>query len=118
MRDWTAWHDDYLDPSSELSRRLDVVQRAIRDWADGSAPGPLRVLSLCAGQAHDIAGALADHPRRDDLSGTLVELDPANAAAARSALRDAGLTAVRTVVGDAGSSSSFRTALPVDLVLV
>jgi hypothetical protein len=114
VRDWQQWHDDYDDPSSDLSRRLTVVQQRIRVWADGQPPGPLRVLSICAGQAHDLVGALRDHDRRDDVSGLLVELDPENVAAATVALRGAGLSHVQAVVGDASATDVQRTisALP------
>jgi hypothetical protein len=32
---------------------------------------------MCAGQGHDVLGALPDHPRRGDVTARLVELDPA-----------------------------------------
>jgi hypothetical protein len=117
VRDWQQWHDDYDDPSSDLSRRLTVVQQRIRVWADGQPPGPLRVLSICAGQAHDLVGALRDHDRRDDVSGLLVELDPENVAAATVALRGAGLSHVQAVVGDASATSAYA-GVPADLLLV
>ena len=118
VRDWQRWHDDYADPSSELSRRLAVVQRAIRAWADEQPPGQRRVLSLCAGQGHDLVGALRDHPRREDVAGLLVEIDPANVAAANDALRAAGLVRLRAVVGDAGAMAALTSTPPADLVLV
>lgn len=118
MQDWTRWHAAYADPTSELSRRLVVVQQAIRGWADAQPPGPLRVLSLCAGQAHDIVGALRDHSRRADVSGPLVELDADNVAVANAALLAAGLTGLRAVVGDAGTTTTFHQALPCDLAIV
>jgi SAM-dependent methyltransferase len=117
LRDWRRWHDDYLDPSSDLSQRLEVVQDGIRKWADALPAGPARIVSLCAGQGHDVVGALRDHPRRGDVTGLLVELDPDNVAAANEALRDAGLTGVHAVVGDAGNTSSYDGFVPADLVL-
>ncbi|MDT7537400.1 MAG: hypothetical protein QOI82_985 [Actinomycetota bacterium] len=116
-RDWRRWHDDYLDPSSDLSQRLEVVQQGIREWADALRAGPARIVSICAGQAHDVVGALRDHPRRDDVTGLLVELDPDNVSAANHALRDAGITGVRAVVGDAGNTASYEGVVPADLVL-
>lgn len=80
MSSWQAWHDDYEDPTSELSKRLALVRARIRAWASGADEGPLRLISVCAGQGHDVVGALAAHPRRRDASGILVERDEENVA--------------------------------------
>jgi hypothetical protein len=48
--DWHQWHDDYDRPDSTLGRRLEVVQEQIRLALDAAAPGPLRAVSMCAGQ--------------------------------------------------------------------
>ena len=45
-------------------------------------PGPIRVISMCAGEGRDLLGVLGDHPRRADVTGRLVELDPELAATA------------------------------------
>jgi hypothetical protein len=118
VRDWQAWHDDYGDPRSELSRRLLVVQQAIRTWLDARPPGPQRVLSLCAGQGQDVVGALRGHPRREEVTGLLVELDPRNVAVAEDALWEAGLRGLAAVAADAGCTSGLVAHAPADLVLV
>jgi hypothetical protein len=115
---WQSWHEDYEDPASDLSRRLAVVQESIRTWADEAPPGPLRLVSICAGQGHDVIGALGGHRRRRDVSGLLVELDGENVAAARRGLQRAGLAAVAAVAGDAGRLDAYTSAVPADLVLV
>ena len=81
--DWVAWHAPYDDPGSNLERRLRWVQRRIRMALDEMLPGPVRVLSLCAGQGRDLLEVLADHPRRGDVQAVLVEMDDRNVAAAR-----------------------------------
>ncbi|MGH3780504.1 MAG: hypothetical protein ACRDRO_07715 [Pseudonocardiaceae bacterium] len=83
--DWCAWHDDYDQPDSVLGRRLRVVQQQIWQALDDCPPGPLRVVSLCAGQGHDLLGVLARHSRREDVTARLVELDPRNVALANRA---------------------------------
>ncbi|MCM0675037.1 class I SAM-dependent methyltransferase [Micromonospora phytophila] len=117
-RDWYAWHDDYDDPESALSRRLAEVRRLVRESLDEAPPGRLRVLSVCAGQGLDLIPVLAAHPRRDDVTARLVELDPRNARVARSAARAAGLASVEVVVGDAARTDAYAGLAPADLVLV
>ena len=117
MTHWERWHQDYADPGSSLSRRLAAVQVRLVEALDGAPPGPVRLLSACAGQGHDVVGALRDHPRRSDVHGRLVELDPANAAAARLALAEAGL-ALDVLEADAGTTDAFVGAVPADLVLL
>src|SRR3954469_5738013 len=118
MADWQAWHGAYADPSSGLSQRLAAVQDAIRSSLRSQPAGPVRMLSMCAGQGHDVVGALADDPRRADVTGFLVELDPDNAALAADAIQQAGLTGLDVRVADAGRTDSYVDAVPADLLLV
>jgi hypothetical protein len=117
VRDWQEWHQEYDQPGSPLHRRLQIVQALIAEAFDRVPPGPIRAVSLCAGQGRDLLGVLADHPRRGDVAARLVELDPRNAEAARAAALDAGLAAVEVVTGDAGSSDAYVGAVPADLVV-
>jgi DinB superfamily len=113
-RDWHEWHRGYDQPDSPLSRRLRVVQEKIGDALDVAPKGEIRVLSFAAGEARDLLGVLDEHPRRDDVTGRLVELDPELAAIARERA-PAGLD---VFVGDAGVTASYADAVPADLVLV
>ncbi|MFD2764520.1 class I SAM-dependent methyltransferase [Micromonospora eburnea] len=117
-RDWYAWHADYEQPGSALSRRLAEVRVRVREALDAAPAGPLRAISLCAGQGHDLIPVLAAHPRRDDVTARLVELDPRNAEVARRAAAEAGLTGVEVVVGDAALTDRYADFAPADLVLV
>lgn len=114
--DWRTWHDDYDRPGSWLARRLRVVRQRISIALDDCPPGPVRVVSLCAGQGRDLLGVLAGHPRRDDVHARLVELDERNAAAATHAA--AGLSGVDVVVGDASLTDHYAGMVPANLVLV
>ena len=116
-RDWYTWHAGYDDPGSGLSRRLGWVQDRIRAALDEAPPGPLRAISVCAGQGRDLIGALAGHPRRADVTARLVELDPRNAAVARSLAAAADLGNVRIVTGDGSLTSAYAGLVPADLVL-
>jgi len=73
---------------------------------------------MCAGQGHDLIGALAGHERRGDVSARLVELDEDNVLLARRAAQDAGLDGVQIVGGDASLTDAYVGAVPADLVLV
>jgi hypothetical protein len=115
--DWHSWHDQYDRPDSWPARRLRVVRERIAVVLDGAAPGPLRVVSLCAGQGRDLLGVLADHPRRADVRARLVELDRGNAAVAREAASAAGLSGVEVVTEDAALTDHYADLVPADLVL-
>ena len=78
--DWERWHDAY-EPGGRLEGRLACVQERIRELLDERPPGPIHVVSMCAGQGRDLLPVLSTHPRRDDVSARLVELDPRNVAA-------------------------------------
>jgi hypothetical protein len=116
--DWFEWHDRYDDPNSRFVARLALVQRYLRAVLDQMPPGPITVVSVCAGQGRDILGVLRDHPRRDDAAVTLVEQDSRNAEFAREMARTGDLTAVTVVVGDAGDSTSYRGVGRASLVII
>jgi hypothetical protein len=96
-----------------LQRRLAIIQRQIGATLHSAAPGPIRVISMCAGQGHDLIGALDGHPRAGDVQARLVELDPRNCDAAR-AVAPPG---VEVVTGDASDTTAYRGAVPAELVL-
>lgn len=116
--DWYAWHADYDRPDSALSRRLAEVRRQIGAALDRAPAGPLRAVSLCAGQGRDLVPVLAGHPRRADVTARLVELDPRNAERATEAVRAAGLTGVEVLRTDAARTDVWVDLVPADLVLV
>jgi len=112
--DWHEWHQAYDHEGSPLARRLAVMQQCIAAAFDAAPPGLIRVVSMCAGEGRDLLGVLEHHPRRADVEGRLIELDPALASTARSRA-PAG---IEVLCADAGTTSSYRGAVPADLVLV
>jgi hypothetical protein len=116
-QDWYTWHHDYDVPDTALARRLAAVQEQIRAALATAPAGPLRAISLCAGQGRDLIGALAGHPRQHDVRARLVELDPRNADIARQGARAAGLPQVEVVTGDAALTDAYAGMIPADLVL-
>jgi hypothetical protein len=115
--DWQTWHDDYDRPDSRLAQRLRAVQTQIRAILDTSPTGPLRVISLCAGQGRDLLEVLSEHPRRDDVRARLVELDTRNTALAKERAHAAGLHQVEVVTADASLTDHYRGIVPANLVL-
>lgn len=118
MKDWVGWHAGYDDPASALSVRLRRVRAHLADAIAVAPAGPVRLVSLCAGQGHDVLGVLPDHPRRDDVSAVLVEADAHNAGQARRHAQEAGLAQVEVRVADASMVDSFADALPADVLLL
>ncbi|MEU8181703.1 class I SAM-dependent methyltransferase family protein [Micromonospora sp. NPDC049044] len=116
--DWHDWHLPYRDDTSPLSRRLRIVQRHITDWLDERSDSSLRVVSICAGQGHDLIGALASRPDTYRVRAELIEYDPRNVAAARRGIVAAQLTGFTVTHADAGDFAAYRTAAPADLVVL
>ena len=110
MIDWREWHAAYDDPESWVSQRLAAVQEQVAAALSAAPPGPIRVLSLCAGQGRDLLEVLPTHPRRSDVSAVLVELDPA--------LAPAPAPGVSVRVGDAGLVDGYADAAPADLLML
>lgn len=117
-KDWLAWHRPYDDDGSALQQRLAVVQGHLRRTLDQQPTGPIRLISLCAGQGRDLLGVLVDHPRRDDVVARLVELDPRNVHLARQSAAALELRGIEVVEGDAATTSAYTGAVPADVVLV
>jgi hypothetical protein len=115
-KDWVAWHSDYDDPNSSLSRRLRDVQQELRHALD-RRPGPVRIISMCAGQGRDVIPVLASHRARDRATALLVELDEHNTNDAQESVRLAGLTGVRVRRADASLTDNYADAVPADILL-
>ncbi|MGN6870135.1 MAG: SAM-dependent methyltransferase [Solirubrobacteraceae bacterium] len=115
--DWVAWHRDYEDPASALSGRLRVVQDQLRRALPIDPREPVRVISLCAGRAHDLIEVLRDYPHASLVRARLVEVDPRNVAAMRAAARERGID-LDIVLGDAAEPSFYEGVAPADVVLL
>jgi hypothetical protein len=115
-RNWNEWHRAYDEPDSRLSKRLRIVQERLREAIDERS-GPIRLISMCAGQGRDVIGVLAEHARQGEVQALLVELDPQLAETARSAAASAGLSGVHVACADAAMTDSYAGAAPADIVL-
>jgi hypothetical protein len=119
VNDWVGWHGAYDDPASALSARLERVRWHLSRAISEAPPGPVRLISLCAGQGHDVIGVLPGHHRRDEVRAVLVEADPVNVGLAARRAAEAGLGGVVEIRhADASLVSSFEDALPADVLLL
>jgi hypothetical protein len=112
-QDWAQWHEAYGEPDSSLAQRLMVVQERIRDAVSSAAPGPIRIVSMCAGDGRDLIGALLDHPRRADVRARLLELNSELVQRGRAA----AWNGIEFVAGDAAVTDHYAGAVPADVVL-
>jgi hypothetical protein len=118
VTDWLAWHERYREPNSALSQRLRLVRQHIHAWLDSRPGQALTVLSACAGQGDDLIGVLAERPDAGRVQARLLEYDPRNVAAARTAAAVAGLSRVAVTRADAGRLAAYAGAVPADLILL
>ncbi len=118
VRDYLAWHELYDDPGSSLPRRLALVREVLRAELD-ARPGPVRIVSLCAGDGRDILGVLAERDDAARVSVTLVEVLPELVERARSAAADVS-SEIEVVAADAGCSETYTglATVPADVVLL
>lgn len=117
-KDWSAWHESYTDDSSPLSRRLRLIRGHIASWLDERTNETLRVVSVCAGQGHDLLGVLSNRSDADRVGATLLECDERNVAAAQDKVSASGLSKVTVAHTDAGDLAAYVGAVPADLVLM
>lgn len=116
--EWRRWHEEYDDPDSRLSRRLEVVRTRLAEILTAHPSEEVRLLSLCAGDARDAIPVLAAHPKGRRVHGLVVELDNVLALRAADSAKRAGLPRLEVRRADAGDIASFSDVLPVDVLLL
>src|SRR5260370_4098542 len=104
-------NDQYDDPNSALAERLRIVQLRLGEQLTARPIGPVRLISMCAGQGRELFGVIPTHQRRLDVTGALVELAPANVRKARELAALHGLTSLEVIAGDAALSDVYSHQL-------
>lgn len=115
--DWTDWHEAYARPDSGMGDRLAAVRAQIERRLDSTAPDPVRVVSVCAGDGRDLLGVLAGRPDADRVSALLVENDERLVARAVDAAHELAAE-IDVRQADAAQSDVYQHAVPADLVLL
>ncbi len=90
----------------------------LSDALDQAPAGRVSLVSLCAGQGHDVIGVLPHHRRRADVRAVLVESDARNASLARRAAAGQGLSQIEVRHADASLVATFADVLPADVLLL
>ncbi|WP_433361563.1 SAM-dependent methyltransferase [Actinoplanes sp. CA-142083] len=104
VRDWVRWHEDYDNPDSSLSRRLDVVREHLRGALAGGARS---LLSICAGDGRDVLPLLASQPGGRSVRALLIELDAELSGRARQAAAELDLPLAEVRTADAGATATY-----------
>ncbi len=118
LSDWNKWNQYYDDPNSELPFRLVLVQKHVAAAVEERGLRPISVVSICGGHGGELIGALEYHPRRSEITGRLVELDPDNASFARQWALQAAMTGVEVRNDDASLSDSYEGCYPAHIVIL
>jgi amino acid adenylation domain-containing protein len=115
---WNEWHKHY-DSLPSLQERLRIVREQIAAALDGCPPGPVQIVSICAGDGRDLLGALENHPRRNDVAALLLDNNAESIARGKAAAEKIGLTRpLRFLAADATLAKNYLGAVPADLVLL
>ena len=115
-KDWVEWHKPYEVEDSFLSRRLAIVKEKLRE-AIQAGHSPLSIISICAGQGHDVIDVLAEQSYRTDIKAHLVELNEKNVIEARQRADNAKLASIDIVQGDAAALKAYEGIAPAGIVL-
>lgn len=115
---WNGWPEKaYLREGYQ--QRLTAVQEHLCECLDDAPPGPIRILSMCAGDGRDVIGAVRSHRRRKDVVAWLVELNSQSVELGKGYSVNAGLErSLQFINGDATSYSTYKSIGAADIVLV
>jgi hypothetical protein len=117
-RVWSDWPQEVYQRQS-YQQRLSKVQEHFAQSLDSAPRGPVRVLSLCAGDGRDVIGVLRSHPRRTGVTAWLVESNRQSVAIGVRHAASAGLEkTVNFLCGDATLYVTYKDLAPADIVLV
>lgn len=116
--DWVQFQNGY-DLWPPLQSRLEIVRSQLASTLSASPAGPIRLISVCAGDGRDVIGALANHSRRDDVSATLIENNAELVARGEVAVAHLDLSShIHFLCADATLSDTYLTIAPAEVVVL
>jgi amino acid adenylation domain-containing protein len=116
--EWNEWYKQY-DSFPSLQARLRIVQEQIAAALNECPPGPVRIVSICAGDGRDLIGAVQNHPRRNDVTALLLDNHAESIARGKAAAEQAGFgRQLQFLEADASLAGNYAGAVPADLVLL
>jgi hypothetical protein len=115
---WTNWPERAYK-QRRYQQRLAAVQEHLAKRLDTTPAGPVRIISICAGDGRDLLGVLETHSRRSDVCAWLVEqsLQSVNAGCAHASALDLAY-AVRFLHADATLYATYQVIGLADIVLL
>ena len=115
--DWKGWHAIYDRPSGANSRLL-AVQNAVSECLTLLPAGPVKLLSIFAGDGRDIIPVVAESVRRNEVNCQFIEINEALVRAGRQRAEEHGMSdKMQFKCADATSAQSYTGSVPVDCVL-
>src|SRR5437879_339115 len=87
---WDDWYKHY-ETLPSLQARLKIVREQITAALEDCPPGPIQILSICAGDGRDLVETLFNHPRRGDVTAALLDNHAESIGRGRAAADAAGL---------------------------
>lgn len=116
--DWVQFLNGY-DLWPPLQSRLVLVREHLANALMHFPHKPIRITSLCAGDGRDIIGALEGHPRRNDVSATLVELNAELVSRGRQMASSLNMShCICFLNADATLADTYAHTLSADVLLI
>ena len=115
---WNGWPERAYQ-QDRYRQRLSAVQDQLAECLDHAPVGPVRIISVCAGDGRDAISVLTTHPRRHDVSAWLVEQDRRSILDGTRRAANFGLANTVTFLnGDATDYATYQRIAPADIVLL
>jgi hypothetical protein len=115
---WSGWPDKAYQREG-YQQRLQAVQEHLAECLDDAPAGPVRILSMCAGDGRDVIGAVRAHRRRKDVAAWLVELNSQSVELGKGYSVNAGLErSLKFINADATVYETYKSIGAADIVLV
>ena len=115
---WNGWPEKAYQ-QDRYRQRLAAVQNHLTECLDLAPGGPVRIISVCAGDGRDAISVLSSHQRRHDVSAWLIEQDRQSVLDGMGRAARVGLANTVTFLNDdATDYATYQRIVPADIVLL